>query len=110
MSKSRVQVITTIKPGSKEYSLSYDISDEFSLYKIKNLISLCEHTIMQSYCKHLGLSGVFNGHWLPSSRSTNITFDRCSIDVVKETAEAICNIIDAETVEEITIDTRFVLI
>ena len=106
MGKSRVQVITTIYFGKTEYSLQYQISEEFDTERTRNCIGLCEHVIMQGWCGHLNINGMFTGHWLPSCKSSNVTFTGCPIDVVKETAELVRRIIDAEKVEEVIIDAR----
>lgn len=106
MGKSKVQVITTIHFGRTEYSLKYQISEEFDAERTKNCIGLCEHAIMQGWCGHLNINGMFTGHWLPSGKSSNVTFTGCPIEVVKETAELVRRIIDAEEIEEVTIDAR----
>lgn len=106
MGRSRVQVITTIYFGKVEYSLQYQISEEFDIKRTKNCIGLCEHAIMQGWCGHLNINGMFTGHWLPSGKSSNVTFTGCPIEVVRETAELVRRIIDAEKVEEVTIDAR----
>ena len=41
-----------------------------------------------------------------SKYSCVVTFTGCPIEVVKETAELVRNIIDAEKIEEVTIDAR----
>ena len=61
---------------------------------------------MQGWCGHLNINGMFTGHWLPSGKSSNVTFTGCPIEVVRETAELVRRIIDAEKVEEVTIDAR----
>ena len=106
MGKSRVQVITTIYFGRVEYSLQYQISEEFDAERTKNCIGLCEYAIMHSWCGHLNVNGMFTGHWLPSGKSSSVTFTGCPIDVVKDTAELVRRIIDADKVEEIVIDAR----
>ena len=106
MGKSKVKVVTTIYFGKTEYSLQYQISEEFDSKRTKNCISLCEHAIMQGWCDHLNINGIFTGHWLPSGRSSNVIFTGCPIEVVKETAALVCRIIDAEKVEEVTVDVR----
>lgn len=106
MGRSRVQVIKTIEFNSESYSLKYDISDEFDSERVKKIISLCEHAIMQAWCGHLNVNGMFSGHWLPSGKSAVVTFRGCPIKVVKETAEIIRRIVDAVEVEEVTVDAR----
>ena len=106
MAESRVQVVTTIEFGSEKYSINYQISDEFDSERTRKTISLCEHALMQSWCGHLNVNGMFSGHWLPSGKSTNVTFEGCPIEIVKDTADIIRRIIDAKTVEEVTIDAR----
>lgn len=100
MSKSRVKVITTIRQEKEEYSIQYEISDEFNTEHTKNCISLCEYAIMKGWCGHLNIDGTFTGHWLPSGKSSCVTFTGCPISVVKNIADLVCHIIDAEKVEE----------
>lgn len=106
MGKSRVQVVTTIYFSKTEYSLQYQISEEFDVKRTNNCISLCEHAIMQGWCGHLNINGMFTGHWLPYDKSSNVIFTGCPIEVVRETAEVVSRITDAEKVEEVTIDAR----
>lgn len=107
MGKSRVRIIRTIRFGEvEEYSLQYQISEEFDASRTKKIINLCEHAIMESWCGHLNVNGMFTGHWLPSGKSTSVTFAGCPINIVRDTAELVRRIIDAEKVEEVTIDAR----
>ena len=106
MNRSRVQVIKKIYFDREEYSLQYQISDKFNIEKTKKCIGLCEHAIMKGWCGYLNINGKFTGHWLPSGKLTNVTFTGCPIEVVKETAEVVRRIIDAEKIEEVIIDAR----
>lgn len=106
MGKSKVQVIKTIHFGKEEYSLSYQISDEFDSDRTRKIIGLCEYAIMRSWCKYKNVSGIFDGHWLPYNKNVSVTFTGCPIDAVREAAEIILRIIDADKIEEVIIDER----
>ena len=106
MDKSRVKIITTIYFGEIEYSIMYQISEGFDSNRTINCIALCEYAIMQNWSNYFNINGKFNSHWLPSGKSSTVTLYGCPIEVVKETAELIRRIIDAEKVEEAIIDAR----
>jgi len=105
MSKSSIRIETYVYFGVERHSIQFHISDEFDEEKIKKCRYLCQYVISSATC---GGIGALNGDSLTLSSNTSpvIILTGLTKKVVRELAECIKNIIDAETIEEVEVDAR----